>query len=247
MGQMAGFGGEGKAGDDYRPEVKAGSGFRAGVFAKGIWHVEAYAPVELIDPPEVQELADRMGISLRVIKNAIPYSQVQEMQRLADLEARRKLEKLLGPVVLLWSDDFVNLVVNTGLDDYLDKYWKGSTYTAAHYIGLTDGTPTVAAGDTMGSHAGWVEVTAYTEATRPAFTPGTVSGQSVDNSASKAAYTINADGTTIGGAFATTDNTKGGSTGTLVAAGAFSGGDVTLSNNSTLNVTATFTQADDGV
>ena len=71
---------------------------------------------------------------------------------------------------LKWSEDFTNLVTNVGLDDILDKYLKGSAYTAAFYVGLTDGTPTVAAGDTMASHAGWVEVTAYSEANRPALT-----------------------------------------------------------------------------
>jgi hypothetical protein len=146
-----------------------------------------------------------------------------------------------------WTDVIENLVVNVGLDDLLDKYFKGSAYTAAHYVGLTDGTPTPAAGDTMASHAGWTEVTAYDEATRQAFTPGTVSGQSVDNSASKATFTISADTTTVGGAFLTTNNTKGGSTGTLYAIGAFSAGDKSLDDNDTLDVTATFTSADDGV
>jgi len=35
-----------------------------------------------------------------------------------------------------WKDKIENLVVNVGLDDVLDKYFKGSTYTAAHYVGL---------------------------------------------------------------------------------------------------------------
>jgi hypothetical protein len=146
-----------------------------------------------------------------------------------------------------WRDFIENDVVNVGLDDLLDKYFKGSAYTALHYVGLTDGTPTPAAGDTMASHAGWVEVQAYDEAVRQTFTPGAVSGQSVDNSASKATFTIDTNSTTIGGAFLTTDNTKGGSTGTLYAVGAFSAGDKLLDDNDVLEVTATFTAADDGV
>lgn len=141
-----------------------------------------------------------------------------------------------------WRDTAFNLVVNEGLNDLLDKYFKGSTYTAAHYVGLTDGTPTPAAGDTMASHAGWTEVTAYTEGTRQAFTPGTVASQSVDNSASKATFSINGT-TTVGGLFLTTNNTKGGSTGTLYGAAAFSGGDKSLGNGDTLQVTATATAA----
>lgn len=141
---------------------------------------------------------------------------------------------------LKWEDTIENTVVNVGLDDILDKYYKGTSYTAAHYVGLTDGTPTFAAGDTMASHSGWAEVTAYSEASRPQFQPGTVSGQSVDNSANKASYSINASAT-IGGAFLTTDNTKGGTAGTLVGGGAFSGGDKSLSSGDTLEVTVTAT------
>ena len=63
-----------------------------------------------------------------------------------------------------WVEEIHNIIVNVGLDDILDKYYKGSTYTASFFVGLTDGTPTVAAADTMASHAGWTEVTAYDEA-----------------------------------------------------------------------------------
>lgn len=147
---------------------------------------------------------------------------------------------------LKWTDDYQNLVVNTGLNDILDKYFKGSSYTAAHYVGLTDGTPTAAAGDTMSSHAGWTEVTDYSESVRQTVTWGTVSSQSVSNSASKATFSINAT-VTVGGAFLTTNSTKGGTTGTLISVGAFSGGDKSLTSGDTLNVTVTFTAADDGV
>jgi len=135
------------------------------------------------------------------------------------------------------------LVVNEGLDDVLEKYLKGSSYTAAHYVGLTDGTPTFAAADTMASHAGWTEVTAYDEAARQTATWGSVSSQSVDNSASKATFTISTNSTTIGGAFLSTDNTKGGTTGTLYGGGAFSAGDKTLDDDDVLYVTVTASAA----
>lgn len=138
-----------------------------------------------------------------------------------------------------WAETVTNLVVNTGLDDALDKYFKGSAYTASHFVGLTDGAPTIAAGDTMATHAGWVEVTAYTEGTRQALTLGTVSAQSVDNSASKASFSIGTDNTTVGGAFIATDNTKGGATGTLYGAAAFSAGNKLADNGDTINVTVT--------
>lgn len=137
-----------------------------------------------------------------------------------------------------------NLVVDEGLNHLLDSTLAAATQITTWYIGLTDGTPTPAAGDTItGTHAGWSEVTGYDEANRQTWTPGSVSGQSVDNSASKATFTITSDSTTVGGAFLVSDNTKGGSTGTLYSIGAFSGGDVTLSGGSTLEVTATFSTA----
>lgn len=147
---------------------------------------------------------------------------------------------------LLWRKLAHNRIVNTGLDDILDKYFKGSTYTAAHYLGLTDGTPTVAAGDTMGSHAGWAEVTGYSESNRQTITFGTVSGQSVDNSGSKAVITASGS-ITVGGGFCTTDNTKGGVGGTLISAAALDGGDEVLTTSETLTLTYTASLADDGV
>lgn len=141
-----------------------------------------------------------------------------------------------------WTTEFDNIVTNVGLDDNLDKYLKGSAYTASFFVGLTDGTPTVAAADTMASHAGWVEVVAYSEATRPALTLGTVASQSVDNSASKASFSINGT-TTVGGAFIVTNSTKSGTTGVLYGVGAFTGGDKSAANGDTLNVTVTCTAA----
>jgi len=144
---------------------------------------------------------------------------------------------------LKWKDTIKNLVVNVGLDDVLEYYLKGSAYTAAHYVGLTAGTPSVAAADTMASHAGWTEVTAYDESVRQDATWGTVSSQSVNNSANKAVFTISSDSTTIGGCFLTTVDTKGGSTGTLYGGGAFTSGDKSLDDDDVLNVTVTATAA----
>lgn len=141
-----------------------------------------------------------------------------------------------------WQERKANLITNAGLDDMLDKYYKGSAYTAGFFVGLTDGTPTIAAGDTMASHAGWVEVTAYSEGARQTLTLGTVSGQSVDNSASVATFTASGT-TTVGGAFLSTNSTKGGTTGILHSAVAFGGGDRSLNASDTLEVTLTATMA----
>lgn len=140
---------------------------------------------------------------------------------------------------LRWIDGTDNIVVNTGLDDVLDKYLKGSAYSAGFFVGLKDTTAAVA-GDTMGTK-GFTELTPYSNATRPALTLGTVSGQSVDNSASKASFTINATAT-VGGAFVTTNSTKAGTTGILFGAADFASSR-SVQSGDTLNVTVTITAA----
>lgn len=142
-----------------------------------------------------------------------------------------------------WTDVIENLVTNAGLNHLLDVTLSGATQVTSWYVGLTDGTPTVDAGDTAASHDGWTEVTAYDEATRVAWSDGGVSNQSVSNSGSPAEFTISTNSTTVGGAFLISNSTKGGSTGTLYAVGAFSAGDKILDDGDTLAVTATFTAA----
>jgi len=141
---------------------------------------------------------------------------------------------------VIWVDDGYNLIVDTGINDALDKWLKGSSYTAAFYVGLTDGSPTPAAGDTMSSHAGWTEVATYDEATREALTLGSVASKSVNNSASKASFTISGT-VTVGGAFISTDSTKSGTSGTLISVKAFTAGNRAVVDDDVLNVTITVT------
>lgn len=180
-------------------------------------------------------MINRIGLAMRAVASIIARPKAVERFKIGSVYTFECFDKHGN---LRWREECHNITVNTGLDDILDKYFKGSSYTASFFVGLTDGTPTVAAGDTMASHAGWVEVTAYDEAVRQTLTPGSVSSQSVDNSASKAVFTISGS-TTIGGGFVTTDNTKGGSSGTLVNAVAFTGGDRSLVDDDTLSVTVT--------
>lgn len=146
---------------------------------------------------------------------------------------------------LKWEASKHNLVVNVGLKFMNDKFFTGASYTAAWYIGLygAGASNTPAAGDTMASHAGWTEVTAYSQATRPVatFAAATTADPSVvTNSASPAVYSINGT-TVVGGAFLTTDNTKGGTSGTLFSAADFaSPGDRSVVSGDTLTVTYTF-------
>jgi hypothetical protein len=95
--------------------------------------------------------------------------------------------------------------------------------------------------DTMSSHTSFVESTSYSNSTRVAWTPGSISAGSVDNSASVAAFTINASDY-IFGAFLNSNSTKGGTTGSLYGCGVNSSGIARqVANGDTLNVTVTCT------
>jgi hypothetical protein len=143
-----------------------------------------------------------------------------------------------------WRDEFPNLVVNAGLKLMNDTFFAGSAYTAVWYLGLITGPgsgTTFAASDTMSSHIGWTEDTTYSNTNRPTVTFGAASLADPSVIATSAtSFSING-ATTVAGAFLTTNNTKGGTTGTLFSASDFTGGDRILASGDTLNVTYTFT------
>jgi hypothetical protein len=146
---------------------------------------------------------------------------------------------------LKWEVEEHNLVVNVGLQDMNTKYFTGSSYTATWYLGLYGAASSnnPAAGDTMSSHAGWTEVTAYDQASRPQAVFGTATTADpsvISNSGSPAVYTISGT-TTVGGAFLTSNYTKGGTTGILFSAVDFSApGDRSVVANDTITVTYSF-------
>jgi len=139
-----------------------------------------------------------------------------------------------------WSETIKNLVMTGGKNDMLDKYFSGTSYTAAWYLGLVNGssTPTYAAGDTMSSHTGWTEFTSYSNATRPA--PSWSAASSGSKATTATAFNINGSGT-VAGAFMTTGSAISGTTGVLYSAGNFTGGNRTVASGDTLNVTYTAT------
>jgi hypothetical protein len=106
------------------------------------------------------------------------------------------------------------------------------------YIGLVEnaGFSAFANADTMASHAGWAESSAYTEANRPTWTAGAAASRQITNAAT-VDFSINAS-VTIKGLFIASNNTKGGTTGTLWSTAAF-GSRVALNNGDTLKVTYT--------
>jgi len=147
---------------------------------------------------------------------------------------------------LKWSTEASNLVVNAGL-----QYMAGTALanSAAQittwYIGLygAAASNTPDPGDTMASHAGWTEITPYSDSTRPTatFAPSTNANPSVvTNTSNKAVFNINATAT-VGGAFLTSNSTKGGSSGTLFSAADFqSPGDRSVVSGDVLSVTYQF-------
>jgi hypothetical protein len=146
---------------------------------------------------------------------------------------------------LKWEQKSHNLVVNVGLAYVNTTFFKGSGYTAAWYVGVygpaSSNNPSST--DTMASHAGWTEVTTYGNATRPAATFGaatTADPSVIANSAAPAQFLINASAN-VGGAFLTSGDTPGGSSGVLFSASDFAApGDRVVQNGDVLSVTYTF-------
>jgi len=141
---------------------------------------------------------------------------------------------------LKWGETKKNLVTTEGLDHILSTTFKGGTQITAWYVGLKN-AGSVSAGDTMASHAGWTEDVNYSQSVRQTLTLGAVASASVDNTANKAIYSINAT-SNIAGAFITSNNTKSGTSGTLYGVVDFSSARSVISGD-TLEVTVTLTAA----
>lgn len=143
-----------------------------------------------------------------------------------------------------WEEEMHNLVVNEGLQSMVSVYLDGATQITTWYVGLITGPgsgTTIAAGDTLASHAGWTEFTDYSGSRKTAtFGTATTADPSViDNSASPASFTISGAGGTVAGAFLA--SVSSGTSGTLFSASDFqSPGDRTVASGDTLNVSYTF-------
>lgn len=169
----------------------------------------------------------------------------------ADVERLTLEEERLGRLMrplqyVAWEKVRQNLVTNVGINDILDKYWRSAGYTQTVVHGLK-GTGAPAAGDTQASHAGWSEVGGANNPTytgnRKAVTMGAASSQA--SVSPQQTYAITSTGTVSGmfvnnGGSATKDDT----TGVLVAAVNFTGGDESVNNLDSLLVTYTFTGQD---
>jgi len=153
---------------------------------------------------------------------------------------------------LKWEEQFPNLVNAVGKQLLLNTLLttSGTYTTVGPFLGLISGaSPTFAASDTMTSHAGWTEFTAYTvtgSAVRgtAVFATATSTGTSPSNvttsTATAITYTITGAGGTVGGCFLVTGSgatsTLGNTGGILYSAGAFSVAKVTTAGD-TVSVT----------
>jgi hypothetical protein len=144
---------------------------------------------------------------------------------------------------LKWEDEYDNLVVNEGLNDLLQKYFNGSSYTAAWKVALK-ATGTVSAGDTMATH-GFTEITAYSTAggstsaaLRPTAILASASSQSVVTSTA-AVFSIIASACVAGG-FLTTGTAVAGTAGVLYGSGDFTAVRTVISGD-VINVSLTLT------
>lgn len=136
-----------------------------------------------------------------------------------------------------------NLVVNTGLQDMNNRYFKGSGYTAGFFLGLIAGpasATTYAAADTLASHAGWTEFVDYS-GSRKAMTfgtPTTAAPSVIDTTGAPSSFAITGPAT-VAGAFVCT--VASGTSGILFSEADFqSPGDRTVVSGDTLNVSYTF-------
>jgi len=149
-----------------------------------------------------------------------------------------------GP--LLWEDTVHNVVATVGKNLMLQTALTGSGYTVVGpYMGMISSvsyTTGPAAGDTMASHSGWTEAgttNAPTFAARIAPSFGTASAGAISTSAA-VSFTMTGAGTLKGafivygtGAVTTILNTSG----TLLSAGLFTGGDQPVNSGNVVQVT----------
>jgi hypothetical protein len=131
-----------------------------------------------------------------------------------------------------WSEEVDNLVLTAGKTDIVDKYLKGTAYTAAWYL-LLKGAGSIVVGDTLASHSGWTELQPYAGTNRPAITWGTTASGS--NTSSTVGISINATATVAGAGITPVQTGTGG---LLYNAADFSVARSVVSGD-TLNVTVT--------
>lgn len=121
-----------------------------------------------------------------------------------------------------------NIVVTEGLTHMLDVVLHGTTAVATWYFGLFSANVTpvntwMAANFTANATEITSNTEGYSETTRQAFVEAAAAAGSINNTASKAAFTIaTATSITVWGAGLLSSSVKGGTTGTLMSSAKFS-------------------------
>ena len=144
-----------------------------------------------------------------------------------------------------WRDEIENLWTTEGKNEAFNQFFTGSSYTGAFYMGLVSSVSytAIAAGDTAAQINGsnqWTEAfngtdtPTYSQGSRPTMSFSAASAGSISTSAALV-FSITGTGT-VKGAFVATNATKGGTSGKLITAGLFTGGDKSVSSGDTLNV-----------
>jgi hypothetical protein len=142
--------------------------------------------------------------------------------------------------VVLSAEEVSNLIPTEGLNYMLGAALTGVTQATTWYVALFEGNYTPIAGVTAATFpAAATESTAYDEAARVTWTPGSISAGSVSNTASKAVFTMNAT-KAIYGIAQTSVSTKSATTGTLVSVARFAAVKNVVATD-VLNVTSTLT------
>jgi hypothetical protein len=162
----------------------------------------------------------------------------------ADAHGRYEIECIGADGKLKWRESIENVVQTVGKNLALDTFLAGSAYTVTGpFMGLISSTSYtgVAAGDTMASHAGWLEAgganaPTYSGNRKTAVWSAATAGAKALSAA--LSFAITSSGT-VKGAFlcygSGAVNTKDDTNGTLWSAGTFSSGDKAVANGDTLN------------
>jgi hypothetical protein len=112
---------------------------------------------------------------------------------------------------------FPNGTTYEGLNYLLDAGFRGASQLSAWFMGVIDqsGYSAVSPSDTAASHAGWSELTGYSQTTRQAWSPGAAAtGQLQVTSALSVTMTAARQ---VRGVFLASSSTKGGTAGKLYA------------------------------
>jgi hypothetical protein len=235
---------------NYIPDVKqySGSKYIIGGFMKDKSVVDGTVQASICNGVSMGDAGEAHGhyrfTCLRVKQHMTQrFNKLKEAMERAVSEARHDVAERIHAVQMkmryvAWADSFENTVMTLGKDALLTNALKGSGYTAACYFGLISSISYVSvpvAADTLGSHATWTEAgaaNAPTFAARIAATFGTAGSGSLATSASSN-FTMTGNGTVKGaflcfnGATSAIANT----TGTLYAAGLFSGDKIVITND----------------